>query len=72
MTVKTIKVRKDHKCTVCKETILKGEMAVNLKTRIPVGENDEDWGFSQDGIEYLCLYRHPACEPKEFPLWRFA
>lgn len=58
MTVKTVKVRKEHKCDVCQSTIKPGETADHLKTRVPTGAPDEGWGFSQDGIKYLSAYRH--------------
>lgn len=58
MVDKTIKTRKDHKCSICGKIIKKGETAEYYETRYPKYDYIED---VQVGIRYIKLYDHIEC-----------
>ena len=65
---KTIKARKNHKCTICDETILKGERYEYMEGREPTFVTDGMGNCFQDGIEYVKIKMCLTCD-KELSQW---
>jgi hypothetical protein len=58
MVSKTIKIRKDHKCSICGKVIKRGEMVEYYETRYPNYCYITD---VQTGIKYIKLWDHIEC-----------
>ena len=58
MVNKTIKTRKDHKCSICGKIIKKGETAEYYEARYPKYNYITD---VQIGIKYIKLWDHIEC-----------
>ena len=59
---RTVKARKNHRCTYCTGPISKGETYHLFETRVPVYVNDVMATPVQDGIEYTRTRMCQACE----------